>query len=173
MSDGRSQPVLILHPPVYILVSEHECWPCHKITPVITLATARAQEEDRPGARLNDLDDDGGAGFYVLSNVGTLPDRLLAILQEYCQGYRYARSEAGDTSYFMNHCLRCDTPLDDRDLHDEPGSAFFPETAEDCDRLVLVELPLTKPCVLASSYAVRADSDFILRHSARETYRST
>lgn len=119
----------------------------------------------------DDEEDEAGGEFYVLSNIGTLPDKLLAIIQEYCPGYRYTHSRTAMTSYFRNHCLRCDAPLGDFYMHDEPGAAFFPETEEECQRLVLVELPLKKPCAIAASYSIRSDGDFVLRHGTKKTYR--
>ena len=166
MTGGPIQPVLTLHPPVYVVLSEHECRQCHKYTPVITLAAQRV-EEDGPEVSWNEADEEGR--FYVLSRIGTLPDPLLAILQRYIPSYRHRHSEETQTAYFMNHCLRCDAPVRDSDMHDVPGGAFFPEAEEDCDKLVFIELPPGKPFSLASSCALRGG--FVLRNAARDTYR--
>lgn len=171
MHDGSLEPLTIF-PPIYLVLSEHGCWRCHKITPVISLATERI---DMDATHLlgeeDDQEENAETEFFVLSNITTLPDKVLSTVQEYCPGYRYTYSRSANTSYFMNHCLRCDAPLGDFYMHDEPGAAFFPETEEECRRLVLVELPLRQPCQLSSSYSVRSDGNAVLRRATRKVYR--
>ena len=168
--EAPNVPALVIGPPVYLVLSEHGCWRCHKITPVISLGTERVDQE----TGYLDVDDEvaeEARELYVLSSIESLPADVLTIMQEYCPGYRHTYSRRAGLTYFMNHCLRCDAPLGDFFMHDEPGSAFFPETADECARLTLVELPDHMTLRLRCSYSVRSDGAFVLEHATKTRHR--
>jgi hypothetical protein len=75
-----------------------------------------------------------GTGEAWLFHVESIPVRVRQRLALLAPWYRPARGFAGEPERegdsagpcWRNHCEHCDAPLDDHDLHCEPGGAFAP-----------------------------------------------
>jgi hypothetical protein len=55
-----------------------------------------------------------------------IPDALHSRLKQCTQPWHFGKSEAAVDGYWANHCERCGSQFDDRELFCEPEGAFFP-----------------------------------------------
>jgi hypothetical protein len=132
-------------PPLYLLKAGETCPSCAEATNVFTLvATDYYDAEDNGTLELP----------LVLKNIERLPKRTLNLLLLRCPGWEFDREYPGDPPYLMNHCLRCRAKLTDHYLHDEPGSAFFPCSAEECWNISMFVLPDTATVPVVCSYTI-------------------
>jgi hypothetical protein len=59
MRDVPLEPIVTVRPPIYLVLSQHGCWKCHKITPVATFAAKRIDEQIPDELRDEDDEDEG------------------------------------------------------------------------------------------------------------------
>lgn len=60
--------------------------------------------------------------FYVVD----LPSAAKVHLRRLAPGFRELLIEAPDEAHWSNHCENCGLPIDDHELHCEPGETFVP-----------------------------------------------
>jgi hypothetical protein len=110
----------------YLLSVKAACPHCGGETKVFALAVPTAH-------RWLHADDDAAAptwqdavGPAVLFRIEGLAPAVRQRLRLLAPGYRPARQESSAASPWLNHCDRCQEPLDEDELHCEPEGAFMP-----------------------------------------------
>jgi hypothetical protein len=117
----------------FIVESRMRCDQCHVVTAVFGLALPA----DYESLYINDdaSDDESGTwespGFAaVLSYVDYLPEAAANRIRAVTPNYRLDRhSEAGGT-FWVNHCEHCGAPMEEEELHGDPGGPFAPLSDE-------------------------------------------
>lgn len=120
-----------------LLQGETVCYVCGAPVRVAAIAAppeAVVEDDEYPLAA-------GEHGWLGLSELGDLPVRVLARLEQLAPGFRADDSVTAGFSYLMNHC-RCGARLGDFYLHNKPDGPFFGERTEGLKAWVIVE-PLT------------------------------
>lgn len=110
------------------------CRYCGALTPLAALVVP-------PGHMALELDDETqdeqravdawriATGSAFIFFVGFIPPAVQRRLRQFTRLYRL-NGEPGASSYWANHCERCDGSIDDNELHCEPDGAFVPTTPE-------------------------------------------
>lgn len=143
---------VILQCPYYVATTEVTCWKCAGRTPVVGLAADNyhvLEDEDE-----SDAENESEAkrwtkhqGFAFVSAVGYVDEASSARLAAAYPFFRPGNSQAGGR-YWANHCQQCQALQGDFYLHQEPGGAFSPTTAAECQRILLVVQPVPYDCMV-------------------------
>jgi len=116
-------------PPVfdklYLVESTEICWKCKSAIPVFTFGCASSEKED---------------SFFVTAFVHTAPDDLIRAIKKRSQNYFLDYSKTANTTYYMNHCPRCNAKIGDFYMHYKPGNSFYPESKNDCSQIIIYEI---------------------------------
>lgn len=125
----------------YLLSAATRCPHCGMQTPVFALALPA------PHQWLHLDDEDPRADAWqsapaptVLFHVEALSDAAALRLRDVAPGYRLSCPPASVASRWINHCGRCDEPLEDNDLHCEPEAAFVPISPEAAHLILLMDV---------------------------------
>jgi len=78
---------------------------------------------------------------FTIADIWAMDDALLQELKRW-PGFRRA-TDGHSVGEFSNHCAACGEAIEDRDLHSEPGQAFFDIEHEPEGAVTLVSLPGT------------------------------
>jgi hypothetical protein len=106
--------------------------------------------------------------FYVVCLPDTVRNRLLQLAPL----YRLDRSESTLSSYWSNHCERCDSLQDDHELFCEPDGAFTPTYEKSATAIELMHVDAQFEAV-AAGYAYQPEFFEIMRNSARLSWPSS
>jgi hypothetical protein len=139
-------------PPLYLLGAKVSCWRCGSRMTVVALLAPKLEDAD--------------GGVCVISNVQSLPQAVLAFIQQKVPTYQFRRSRTAESKYFANTCPKCKTIYGDFYLHDEPGAPFFPESEEDAKSLYVTEIPLTRAVQIQGAPGTGV-GELILQHAKR------
>jgi hypothetical protein len=99
--------------------------------------------------------------FYVERLPGEVRDRL----NQLSRLFRPAHSAATLSTYWTNHCEHCGGPLDDHELHCEPG-AFMAASEAAAAAIELIRIPEPFAAV-AAGYAMEPEFFACMRESCR------
>jgi hypothetical protein len=99
------------------------CPVCGQWTQVVALVAPEFHERSVEGGW--EIVAERASLFYVTQLSAVVRHRLASLSPWYRQAH------AGPQASFVNHCERCAHPLEDHDLHCEPGGAFQPQTPAD------------------------------------------
>jgi hypothetical protein len=135
----------LLFLPIYAAESSTSCWKCRSRTPVVALATERAEIDGEPIQEL-----------VLASNVQKLRPELAAEVSKMYPRYRPAYSKTAGGRYYMNHCSACDAKLGDFFLHEELGGAFFPTNARAASNVILRRLPVSRSSQVSATFSLAA-----------------
>jgi hypothetical protein len=97
--------------------------------------------------------------FYVERLPGEVRDRL----NQLSRLFRPAHSAATLSTYWTNHCEHCGRPIDDHELHCEPG-AFMASSEAAAEAIELVAIPEPFAAV-AAGYATEPEFFAFMRKS--------
>jgi hypothetical protein len=139
---------LNVHPNVkssryFIIESRIRCDRCVVVTAVFGFVAPAGYESLRVDDDTPD-DEDGtwevSAMAAVLSYVEYLPETVANRIRSVTPNYRLdTHSDAGGT-FWMNHCEHCGAPLEEEELHGDPGRPFGPMPDEGLEAIRLHEV---------------------------------
>jgi hypothetical protein len=117
----------------YAIVSASaSCPACARWTHVVALVAP--QRHERLGEHGWESVAERASLFYVTQISLSVSRRLASV----CPWYRLAT--AGPEACFANHCEHCAQPLEDHELHCEPGGAFQPRNLAEAEDLCISEV---------------------------------
>ncbi len=117
----------------YAIVSASALCPgCARWTHVVALVAP--QHHERCGEEGWEPVAERASIFYVTQLSAPVLRRIASL----SPGYR--KTTEGTDACFANHCEHCAQPLEDHDLHCEPGAAFQPETAGEAQAISLWDI---------------------------------
>lgn len=114
------------------------CASCGASTPVVALALPighAVREEDEEGTESTWQEVHGCA---LLFHVFHVPPAVQSQLGRLAPNFRPAADE--DPPAWSNHCENCAAPIDDQDLHCEPGDTFVPFSEGQGANISLIEI---------------------------------
>lgn len=130
----------------YIAQRSVGCPRCGASTRVAALALPINHEACEDGEDGQDSTWATVAACALLFGVSQLPPQAGAHLRRLAPGFR-------QESAWSNHCEHCNAPIDDHDLHCEPGDSFVPLSETQGAQITLIEIP--EPLeVWASGYSL-------------------
>ena len=125
----------------YLLSAPTKCAHCGMQTPVFALAVPV------PHQWLHTDEEEERADVWqpahaptVLFHVEAMCAAAALRLRDLAPGYRPESSAASVAARWINHCDRCDGPLEDDDLHCEPEAAFMPVSPEAAHMIHLADV---------------------------------
>jgi hypothetical protein len=127
-------------PYYYVAQTMTRCWRCGQATRVVALALPSGHE-----TRESDSDTAASSewqpmdGQAMLFYVDGLNDPVRQRLGSLYPTYHLAANQATRHSYWSNHCEHCDSPLDDHELHCEPG-VFSPSDEVEATQIQLLRV---------------------------------
>ncbi|WP_423395547.1 hypothetical protein [Burkholderia sp. LMG 21824] len=137
-------------PYFYIAQNIQSCWRCGEISPVYCLASTGDYLE-----RLLDYDDDdriktidwtiSSYGSFVgtfIGNMTIVNGTVRRLIRGHCSNYYIDQSKMAESSYYMNHCVKCGAKFGDFFMHSEPGGAFFPVSEGEAKSITLTKIAL-------------------------------
>ena len=141
----------------FIAKTSVQCLSCDQWTRVLALALPAPHEvliedEWQPA-------DVSAFLFYVTE----LPEDVRRQLTQAWSFFRLTRDPESSDPYWANHCEYCDKPVNDDELHCEPGG-FMPGHADEAQTISLIEVRQAFRAV-AAGYAV--DPEFFVHTPTR------
>jgi hypothetical protein len=120
--------------PLYLLTTQAKCWKCGNEQSVIGLmAQSHEWVEQADGSSRYE------SYMALLSDITSMPDDVLRILQEHRKGYERRYSHTAGFRYFTNTC-ECGAFFGDFYLYAEPDGAFFPINEEEASKITYQRL---------------------------------
>jgi hypothetical protein len=166
MSHGELHDSNIRSPAFFIARTTAVCGQCGEPTRLIALALPQDHEtldaDDWQHANLTAFI------FYVVC----LPQPVRNQLLQVAPFYRLDRSESTLSSYWSNHCERCDSLQDDHELFCEPDGAFTPTDEKSAAAIELMQVAAQFEAV-AAGYAYQPEFFSFMRNSARSSWPSS
>jgi hypothetical protein len=127
----------------FIVESRVRCDQCDVVTAVFGFALPADYESLHVG---DDTPDDErgtweaqGIGA-VLSFVEYLPETVAQRIRSVTQNYRLGHQGEASGSLWINHCEHCGAPMEEEELHGDPGSPFGPVTDTGLEAIRLQEV---------------------------------
>jgi hypothetical protein len=145
---------MIVIPPIYLAIGKHSCWKCNGTFSVAALIASS-------------VDDPQAEGFVcILSNIESVPDRLLEVIQAKVSSFQLTASRTAGFHYYGNVCPKCGALSGDFYLHNEPGGPFFPTSEREASGVEIAEISLAGSLEIEGSFHVGV-GEMLLQHARR------
>jgi hypothetical protein len=129
-------------PPLYVLRTAVRCPECGNALHVYALGCTAFRDAG---------DSSPVEEFHFLRMVSSVPEEITALLKKKCPSFFLGPAAPGRRGYLMNHC-GCGATLDDDFTHGDVGAAFFPDTPEGFEQLMLFTLPINQEIPVYCTY---------------------
>lgn len=156
---------LIAKNPFYIGFNEQDCWKCKKETSVIALGCTAFKVEE-----LDDNDESRwelNTEFSFFDYVEYIPEDIKSIINEKFPFYKQGFSKTMKSTYWVNHCINCNSIQGDYFLHSEPDSAFFPTDEQAAKALTLLQIYTKFDVGLICGYSYCSANELIMKYSPK------
>jgi len=139
----RNAPPNVRSSRYFIVESRTRCVNCDVDTAVFGLALPAGYEslyiDDDAEDDVSGTWEASGTGV-VLSYVEFVPGTVANRIRLVTQHYRLDAQSEPDGAFWMNHCEHCGAPLEEEELHGDPGSPFVPVSDEGLEAIRLHEV---------------------------------
>jgi hypothetical protein len=128
----------------YLIVeSKTRCDQCKVVTAVFAFALPASYEslyvdDDTPDDESGTWETRGIAA--VLSYVEYLPETVADHVRSVTQHYRLDRNGEIGSTFWTNHCEHCGAPMEEEELHGDPGNPFGPMPDQGLEAIRLHEV---------------------------------
>jgi hypothetical protein len=127
----------------FIVESRTRCDRCKLVTKVFGLALPADYEslyvdDDTPDDENGTWESPGMAA--VLSYVDYVPESVANRIRLVTPHYRLDAQSEGNGTFWMNHCEHCGAPMEEEELHGDPGGPFAPLSDEGLEAIRLHEV---------------------------------
>lgn len=142
-----------IHPPLYMIGRDIECWRCESVMPVIALLAPKTDDAEGHVAMLTEIED--------------IPLGILKFIQSNVPTFKLKYSKMARKKYFANTCPKCGVISGDFFLQSKSDGPFFPMDEEASKLLYIREIPLTEPIEVSAGGLGSGHHESILSNAKR------
>lgn len=165
MPEGKYS--IIIKTPFYIAVNKRECWKCSQETSVVAIASNNFYCLDYKNEDDDTMQWIQQEGFSFFSMPIYFDEQLTSVIEKLFPFYKIGYSRTVGGKYWANHCQKCSALQGDFHLHNEPGEAFCPISAQECKTLQLVSIPSKFDIKIEADKSWHSNEKEILFHAEK------
>ncbi len=149
----------------YICFNSRKCWKCGSKTPVIAISGKIFDVKD------TDTDWESFKQFEFFYNIEYIPEELSNIISKHFPFLKIGYSQTLGSSYWLNHCIKCNAIQGDYYNLEEFNAPFLPTEEIEAIKITLIRVNLTFDVPLKCTVAITCyDDDFnLIERFAKKT----